>query len=326
MLLFVTSFNIELPNRSDDPIFPARKHITPNPTDDPDKDDMQDYWTNDERHGAVLGCVEYAAICKTASNESCFDPWMDKRPISTLDDETYATGMGLEYSGFWHTIKTRTSKELDATRKIVDRYISMPLAQDQWKLEAHRLFETSMIRAKLEVLELARGTRASMQNFTNRMEGDRRSVCQKIKFQSTGYKNLSVVGLVFAFVAPPALAFRIKTKPVFYWPVYGIWYLGKFPIRGVPTINWPWTGIKKLGTLMSKAAPPTRKLCSKAISLAWMSLKTPFWGLWEVFRALYGFIDGFIGGVIGGARRDLEFVDQIRSTAGQRQDSISMEG
>jgi hypothetical protein len=246
VLLFVTSFYARYQNRSDDPIFPARNHIIPDPTGDPDIDDINNYWTNEEPHGAVLGCVEYAELCRTPSNDSCFDPWTDTT-VTAIDDETYAAALGLLHSGYWPTIKTWISEELDATRKIIDVYISMPIAAEQWKLEAQRIFESSIVRAKLEVLELARGTRAGMQNFTDIMLDEMRGLCQKIKFQATGYKNLSVVGLLFAFLAPPLLAFPIGRRRLFLWPIYGIWKLGELSVMEKPLIYWPWAGIKVLG-------------------------------------------------------------------------------
>jgi hypothetical protein len=190
-----------------------------------------------------------------------------------LDDETYAVGIGLLYSGNWKSINTRTSKELDATRKIVDVWISMPLAEEQWKLEAQRLFESSMIRARLEVLELARGARATMPHFTNRMLEKHRGVCRKIKFQTTGYKNLSVTGLLFAFLTPPILAFRIKEKPLFYWPIYHIWKLALLRVKNKPLIKWPWMGVMELGKLLSEATSTMLEICSETIGPAlWTAL------------------------------------------------------
>jgi hypothetical protein len=321
VLLFVTSFNIQHPVRSDDPIFPARDQVTSSPTGDSDLDNLRSYWTNNETHAAVLGCVEYTELCKTASNESCFDPWEISQLPAVVDDATYIAAMGLFHSGFWSTIKTRTSKELDAARKIVDVYISMPLAKDQWKLEVQRIFDESMIRTKLEVLELARGTRASIQNFTDQMPDSQRGICRKIKFQSTGYTNLCVVGLLFAFLSPPILALRIKKKPLFYWPIYIIWKLGKLPIKDKPLILWPWTGLKKLAELSQEQLLESLNFCAEPMSMCWDALK----GLGRVILAVSKILYGFLDGVIIGIHNGLKFVNQIWPRASDGQDSISLE-
>jgi hypothetical protein len=320
VLLFVTCFRVEHPVRSDDPIFPFRTHNKVDPSGDPDIDEMRNYWTNEEQHGAVLGCVEYAELCKDASNASCFDPWMDNRPVSTLDDVTFATGKGLLYSGNWASINTRTSKELDATRKIVDIWISQPLEEEQWKFEAQRMFDSLMIRARLEVLELARGARASMPHFKDRMRDMHRGVCQKIKFQATGYKNLSVAGLLFAFLAPPILAFRIKKLPVFYWPIYSIWKLAHISIKDLPLVLLPWVGIKKIGQIISAATPPVLEFCTTVTNILWHGLKALGAGSWYIFKILYL----FLARVGVGLRKGFKFVDRFRSGAAQRQDSISL--
>jgi hypothetical protein len=221
VLLFITSFNIQHHDRSDDPIFLARHQITSDPTGNPDLDDLLNHWTNNEPHSSVLACAEHAILCRNDSVVRCYDPWDHGPPSAEFSDEELLTFWGLMYSGFWSTIKSRTSKELDATRKIVDISISMPLDPNQWKLEAKRIFEMQLVRARWEVLEIARGTRASMPDFANFLDEDKREVCQKVKFQSTGYKNLSLFGLLLGAILPPLLAFPLrKKKPLILWPYY----------------------------------------------------------------------------------------------------------
>ncbi len=127
--------------------------------------------------------------------------------------------MDLLHSGFWSIIQSRTSKELDATRKIVDVSISMPLDPHQWKVEARRIFEMQIVRARWEVLEVARGTRSSMAGFVNFL--GRKRVCQMIKIQSTCYKNLSLFGVLLSTILPPLLAVPVREKrPLILWPFY----------------------------------------------------------------------------------------------------------
>jgi len=103
----------------------------------------------------------------------------------------------------------------------------LPLEKEQWKLEVRRLFDMSIIRAQMEIVNLTRETFASEPDFVNRMPEVLRGVCSKIKFQATGYKNLSFVGVLSATLGPLLIGPSIKQKPPLFWIVVGIWWLGK---------------------------------------------------------------------------------------------------
>jgi hypothetical protein len=339
VLLFFTSFNINLPNRSDDPIFPARLHVDPPLTGDPNIDDLRNYWSNDEKHGGVLGCVEYAWLCKTASNESCFDPWDSNHIPNDIDDITYATGISLMHSGFWSGLPTRTSKELDATRKIIDISISLPLAAEQWKVEAKRMFEMFIIRTKLEVLELARGTRASMSNFTNRMPQQYKSICGKVKFQSVGYRNLSLVGMLVATLGPPVFVIPIRKKPAFYWVLYVVWGFATLFVKEKSVFHGVWmamtavggaigSGVATLGVLiqehLSNEYAKLKNFSRKVPELIWTCIKGLGNGLWYTLKLLNGFLGGVLTGHREGRRTWNEFVERFRSETRRRQEAISM--
>jgi hypothetical protein len=253
VLLFVAPFDVKYPTRSDDPIFPARKLVRGDASLSPGLQEFQTYWTNDELHAGVLGCVESAEIC-TPSMDRCGDPWLDTS-LAYISDEMAATYVGMLHSGYWNSIQTRTAQVLDATRRIVDARISLPLDKAQWKLEARRLFEMSLVRAKLEVLELARGTRATNPGFLNYLDASMRGACTKIKLQAKGYKNLSFVGLMCALFGPLLLGLRVteESEPPIVWIITGICFVCRVLCDTEnPLLAWVVSGSRTLAKILSK--------------------------------------------------------------------------
>jgi hypothetical protein len=191
-------FNVQYPEPSEDPIFPARMHISSNSTN-PAYIELGNYWLNREPHSGALGCVESATIC-TPSKDRCGDPWVDNS-LPLISDEMNAVFWAMYHSGFWSTIRTRTALELDVSRRVIDATLSLPLAEEQWKLEARRLFEMGLVRAQLEALEVARGTRAELSGFKNFLDVNRRGVCHKVKFQAKILKP-KCYGIVIFYSGP----------------------------------------------------------------------------------------------------------------------------
>jgi hypothetical protein len=186
-------------------------------------------WKNNALHASVLGCVELAEIC-TPSLDSCINPF-NKTAFPWISwptyEETFAVWVGIAHSGFGNGFDTRGGQLLDATRRITNNRLSLPLEKEQWKLEVQRLFDMSIIRIQMEVFDIARGTYANEPGFKNFMSEVLNGVCSKFKFQATGYKNLSFVGVLSATLTPLLVGLSIKKKPPLLWIIIGIWWSGK---------------------------------------------------------------------------------------------------
>ena len=67
---------------------------------------------------------------------------------------------------------------------------------DQWKAEARRLFERSLARLQINLLNIVRGTPTYHKKFGERAElADYSDICAMGKFKSVGWRNVSVIGL-----------------------------------------------------------------------------------------------------------------------------------
>jgi hypothetical protein len=97
------------------------------------------------------------------------------------------------------------TQALDAQSKLVGTS-SLPLADEQWKVEIQKLFETSLARTQITARNLARGNpEGSFPGQKDLMDPRWKGMCSRYKFRSVGYKNISVsrffgfffVGLIF---------------------------------------------------------------------------------------------------------------------------------
>lgn len=64
----------------------------------------------------------------------------------------------LKMSDFSSLLTTNHGLLLKATQQIVGRPLSQPLDQEQWGLEVRRPFDMALMRTKMEILAVARGT------------------------------------------------------------------------------------------------------------------------------------------------------------------------
>jgi hypothetical protein len=225
-IAFVNTFNLQYPNSSRDPIFPA---TTPSNCSYNNKT----CYTDSLLRASVLGCTELAEVCFPTSH-TCYNVWNPDtfENISSADwhgaDEALLTMFGLNYSDFGSTLSTRHGFLLDVTRRITGNRISQSLDPEQWKLEVRRLFGMSLLRAKWEMLLAVRGTRASEPGYIDILPPNRRSVCRKFMFQAEGYKNISFVGILAAIFIPPLLGLEYKKKAYIEWLLAGIRELALF--------------------------------------------------------------------------------------------------
>lgn len=205
-LLFANTFNILYQNKSLDPIFGAADET-------PCSLNNGTCYTSFRLQAALLGCVEAAEVCSPKSG--CIDIWapgglkkiMNSSPAEDpLAGEMSLVAFALNSTDFASTISTRHGLILDATNRIIGSKSSLPLLQDQWKLEAERLFGISILRAKMELFYAVLGTRVGKAGFTDITTQPFAEACKSVQFQAVGWVNLSWVGLWVLTVVPLALA------------------------------------------------------------------------------------------------------------------------
>lgn len=159
--------------------------------------------------------------------DTCYDVWAPEFLADLVQDnssgaaERYLVAFALQNSDFGNTTATRHGFLLDATRRIVGNRLSQPLDTEQWKLEARRLFEMSLLRMKFEILAAARGDRAGFRNYTNILPPLYQEVCGKVKYQVNGFVNLSLIGLLCAILLPVILGLPLEKRTPIQWLLIG---------------------------------------------------------------------------------------------------------
>ena len=198
LMIISSGMIFHLAERSD-PVFPADRR-----TKDPVGGSYR--WYNSRHHGSVLVCADSFEIC-TARNETCYNwqtrppPWSvgdsaPRKPPASDEEQAYALlyHAGL-HSNTYHAIRSRLAYGLDAQRH-VNQHLSTGLAPEQWKSEARLLFQTSLARMQQDVYDIVRGTASHTEGFENSMPQRYRGMCERVKFQSMGWANLSLFWLL----------------------------------------------------------------------------------------------------------------------------------
>ena len=111
----------------------------------------------------------------------------------------YLAIVALSSSNMYSSIRARLGFGLVAAAKL-SQAISLPLAEQQGKAEARRLFQTSLAGAQIVMRDTARARWAKEAGLINVFDkiklDDRAGLCDMYVFHATGWKNLSVVGMI----------------------------------------------------------------------------------------------------------------------------------
>ena len=92
-------------------------------------------------------------------------------------------------------------------------YNSLPLAAEQWKVEAQNLFATSLARIEISLSDHVRGSAAKEPGYVNVLKPEHAGMCGQLKFKGVGWTNVSVWGFMVAMLGCLVvfiLAFRVK--------------------------------------------------------------------------------------------------------------------
>lgn len=115
--------------------------------------------------------------------------------------------IALMRSNVCNSIFLRGGSALDANSKVPFSPalpISIPLAPDQWKVEARALFETSLARIQIDLKDHMRGAAANENGFANHIDSAFMDMCASYKFRAAGWRNVN------------AWAFRLLLLLVFF--------------------------------------------------------------------------------------------------------------
>jgi len=197
-LIFIHPQKISYLAPSDDPIFPANTKSYINPSGEP-------RWRYTGPHASVLACLD-TTVWREPSGSIDWKPYLLEPNFVIKDAHTRGGFLLMVFTLLWsnifNTINYRLGSGL-AAQKLVRGWESLPLAKEQWKVEAKQLFETSLARIQIDARNIAQGTAASYPGL-QKLDVDPAVCDDTFLFMSQGWQNVNVTGSiwigVFAFI------------------------------------------------------------------------------------------------------------------------------
>jgi hypothetical protein len=129
------------------------------------------------------------------------DSYEDSPALFSHDEDVgyYMLLISLTKSKIYNAIGLVGGRALVAEAKL-QRELSLPLAEEQWKVEAENLFQTTLARIQISLRDYIRGAAAENPEYTDLTSPGMHDMCHAYKFHGRGWKNISVWGVVMVFV------------------------------------------------------------------------------------------------------------------------------
>ena len=201
---------------------------------------------------SALGCVETYELClPESSGLNCLDllyhePASEVEEISTTTESfgiNVDASIELAYGAYQYcnpsySIIPRSGQILDAQSKMLIDGFSLSLPSNQWEIEAQKIFNVTLATFQLNVWRIARGERmgdgvpeqkAPLFHFCVH-SGCIERICQSMKIQATGWKNINLswfVALLTLSICLSVGSVEIDEKLILVWGALGIWKLAK---------------------------------------------------------------------------------------------------
>ena len=161
------------------------------------------FYTDNSTVLRPLACLESTVICKPDHThcQTLGTPWdAHSTPKTRAGAQAlYLAVVALSSSNMYSSIRARLGFGLVAATKL-SQAISLPLAEQQGKVEARRLFQTSLAGAQIVLRDTARARWAKEGGLINVFDKikpeDRAGLCDMYLFHAAGWRNLSVVGMI----------------------------------------------------------------------------------------------------------------------------------
>jgi hypothetical protein len=318
-IILVQNIGVAYPDRREDPIFPAEKTY-----------DNGTWFYNTRWHAGVLGCVDRTTIC-SPNGTVCgsLQDWTKLEPSDT--DDFRAVVMlfwSLLQSNIGMALGYRAAEALDAQTKIVAG-CSLQLALEHWKIEVQQLFNTSLARIQIDARNIARGPPSGNANgLRSFMRPYYSGICRMYKFNSIGWRNVSVSAFMWAISAGLlVIILGVQRKDEQLWIEgpgtkafeYSARKWHKHLQPRVTTLSGNgWNGLKAVGRFiwdqLSKDRPKLKALC---------------WGTLNVFNNFFkmlvecflNLLSSVVSGFQRGIRARNEIVGLFRSGTSRRQET-----
>jgi hypothetical protein len=113
----------------------------------------------------------------------------------------YMLYLSLLESNIFDSIQLLGGRALVASSKL-ERRVSLPLAEEQWKDEVENLFEATLARPQIALRDYIRGRAAHDPEYKDRTLAGMGDMCRTYKFPGRGWKSVSVWGIILiVFIA-----------------------------------------------------------------------------------------------------------------------------
>ncbi|KAH0553099.1 hypothetical protein GP486_006711 [Trichoglossum hirsutum] len=185
--------------------------------------------------------------------------------LSYYRSDTYWTNANIEERG------------LDAWRKTTELGFSLGLDQNQWQIEAQKIFNISLARYQLNIMAIARGERIGggvkeYNAFTldGFKDGGFRSVCQTIKIGGAGWKNIDLCWFVTFLLLSVCLI------------------VGSFELVGVLVSVRVWKGICEIAKFFFTAL--LVPMYQKMASIRWRDILVKILGYFQLAANGFGHV------------------------------------
>ena len=181
-LIFVQSAHILYDEASKDPVFPALSQF-------------QDKWKSADPRSRVLACVDTSQIYAPDGS----GPWEigDVLPTNVFHtSDFWLSRLSMDNSNTRSSILWRLGSALLAQQKI-GQYVSMPLSNRQWELEAEQFYKTSLARLQFDAFAIASAEDSEREGYTDWTPDEIKGNLYGIyKRPGTDYTNISLVGFL----------------------------------------------------------------------------------------------------------------------------------
>jgi hypothetical protein len=241
-LIFVRSNAVFYFEPSYDPIFPAEQNYTGSGSGY-----LRQLYYNSLPHATVLGCADTIEIRDPDTGTIWQPKTMDWNNLTSLQgikqlqvDTVLKQGMLNSFLLLGEAMLALDissiimgGPHLDAQKKIMGRF-STSINREQWKVEARKIFETSLARIQGDILDIARGRGVADKNTHSLFWEMNSPICSMIKFPTLGWSNISL----FWVVILPTFAFflwvfsiEVEKRLVLIW-----FYL--YILKPIITLMW----------------------------------------------------------------------------------------
>jgi len=176
------------------------------------------YWNDLKRH-TILACTNSIVLRHPRSGavwypyfssdgELIHSKWQNPPVVSSIAMLNFSVQIPDHFPGKYGL------KDLFEVHKQKTVVTVAPLAREQWKVEARRLFSIKLARLQLDVAGIAQGLGRDLAGAHNILDeagfGD---ACKDVKIQAQGWKNISVAGLIgFLMLAAAIVLSTINIK------------------------------------------------------------------------------------------------------------------